>query len=75
LTNTDRVAEGLRAEARLSGTSPEEALKRALARIPLGRMAEPEEIARVVAFLASSHASYVSGVTITMDGVTTPMIV
>jgi NAD(P)-dependent dehydrogenase (short-subunit alcohol dehydrogenase family) len=75
LTNTDRVAEGLRAEARLSGTSPEEALKRALARIPLGRMAEPEEIARVVAFLASSQASYVSGVTITMDGVMTPMIV
>jgi NAD(P)-dependent dehydrogenase (short-subunit alcohol dehydrogenase family) len=75
LTNTDRVAEGLRAEARLSGTSPEEALKRALARIPLGRMAEPEEIARVVAFLASSQASYVSGVTIAMDGVTTPVIV
>jgi NAD(P)-dependent dehydrogenase (short-subunit alcohol dehydrogenase family) len=75
LTNTDRVAEGLRAEARLSGTSPEEALKRALARIPLGRMAEPEEIARVVAFLASSQASYVSGVTLAMDGVTTPVIV
>jgi NAD(P)-dependent dehydrogenase (short-subunit alcohol dehydrogenase family) len=75
LTNTDRVAEGLRAEARVSGTSPEEALKRALGRIPLGRMAEPEEIARVVAFLASSQASYVSGVTITMDGVTTPIVV
>jgi len=75
LTNTDRVAEGLRAEARLSGTSPEESLKRALARIPLGRMAEPEEIARVVCFLASAQASYVSGVTITMDGVTTPMVV
>jgi NAD(P)-dependent dehydrogenase (short-subunit alcohol dehydrogenase family) len=75
LTNTDRVAEGLRAEARVSGISPEEALKRALGRIPLGRMAEPEEIARVVAFLASSQASYVSGVTITMDGVTTPIVV
>jgi NAD(P)-dependent dehydrogenase (short-subunit alcohol dehydrogenase family) len=75
LTNTDRVAEGLRAEARLSGTSPEESLKRALQRIPLGRMAEPEEIARVVCFLASSQASYVSGVTITMDGVSTPLVV
>ena len=75
LTNTDRVAEGLRAESRLSGTSPEESLKRALARIPLGRMAEPDEIARVVAFLASSQASYVSGVTITMDGISTPLVV
>ncbi|MBV8849890.1 MAG: SDR family oxidoreductase [Methylobacteriaceae bacterium] len=75
LTNTDRVAEGLRADARLSGTSPEESLKRALARIPLGRMAEPQEIARVVCFLASSQASYVSGVTITMDGVSTPLVV
>jgi NAD(P)-dependent dehydrogenase (short-subunit alcohol dehydrogenase family) len=76
LTNTDRVAEGLRAEARLSGTSPDESLKRvALARIPFGRMAEPEEIARLVTFLASPQAGYVSGVTITMDGVTTPLIV
>lgn len=75
LTNTDRVAEGLRAEARVSGTTAEESLQRALARIPLGRMAEPEEVARVVAFLASSEASYVSGVTITMDGVSTPVVV
>ena len=75
LTKTDRVEEGLRAEARLSGASPEESLKRALARIPLGRMAEPDEIARVVCFLASSQASYVSGVTITMDGVSAPLVV
>jgi NAD(P)-dependent dehydrogenase (short-subunit alcohol dehydrogenase family) len=75
LTNTDRVAEGLRAEARLSGTSPEEALKRSLQRIPLGRMAEPHEIASAVCFIASAQASYLSGVTITMDGVTTPMVV
>jgi len=75
LTNTERVAEGLRADARLSGTTPEEALQRAVARIPLGRIAEPEEIANVVAFLASSKASYLSGVTITMDGLAVPMVV
>jgi NADP-dependent 3-hydroxy acid dehydrogenase YdfG len=48
---------------------------RRLARIPFGRMVEPEEIARLVTFLASPQAGYVSGVTITMDGVTTPLIV
>ncbi len=36
--------------------------------IPLGRMAEPEEIGRVVAFLASDLASYVSGATLACHG-------
>src|SRR5262245_38439826 len=44
LTNTTRVDEGLRAEARLSGIGEEEALRRTVDRIPLGRLAEPEEI-------------------------------
>lgn len=38
------------------------------ATIPLGRMAEPEEIGRVVAFLASDLASYVSGATLACHG-------
>lgn len=44
------------------------ALNRVLSRIPMGRMARPEEIAAIVAFLASDDASYVTGQTIFADG-------
>lgn len=43
-------------------------LDRVLSRIPMGRMARPEEIAAIVAFLASDDASYVTGQTIFADG-------
>ena len=39
-----------------------------LARIPLGRIAEPKEIASVVAFLASDAASYMTGATVDVSG-------
>ncbi len=38
------------------------------AAIPLGRMAQPEEIAKVVAFLASDAASCVTATTLFVDG-------
>ncbi len=43
-------------------------LKKLDAAIPLGRMAEPEEIASVVAFLASDGAGYVTATTVFADG-------
>ena len=47
----------------------------ALFKVPLGRMAEPEEIANAVLFLASSKASYVTGICMSMDGALTPIVV
>jgi NAD(P)-dependent dehydrogenase (short-subunit alcohol dehydrogenase family) len=75
LTETDRVNEGMAADARLAGISTEEARARAVARIPFGRMAEAREIADVVVFLASDRASYVTGVNISMDGATVAAVV
>lgn len=45
-----------------------EILERYSASVPLGRIAEPEEIARVAEFLASDASSYITGHTIVVDG-------
>ena len=75
ITETERMTQGLEADARLAGTSVEEARERGVARIPLGRFAAPGEIASMVVFLASDRASYVTGVSISMDGAASPIVV
>jgi meso-butanediol dehydrogenase/(S,S)-butanediol dehydrogenase/diacetyl reductase len=45
-----------------------ELLARQVERIPLGRSAQPEEVASVIAFLASDDASFVNGVNLPVDG-------
>jgi NAD(P)-dependent dehydrogenase (short-subunit alcohol dehydrogenase family) len=69
------MAEGIAADARLNGIATEEAVKQATARIPLGRLAAPEDIANVVVFLASPRSGHVSGAILTVDGASTPMVV
>jgi glucose 1-dehydrogenase len=45
-----------------------EAMTRILSRTPMGRAGEPEEIARIAVFLASSDSSYITGQTLFADG-------
>jgi len=73
-TLTGRVQEGLCVEAKMTGLAEDELLKRAQARIPLGRMGTPEEVARVALFLAAAEASYVTGAIVPMDGGSNPVI-
>jgi NAD(P)-dependent dehydrogenase (short-subunit alcohol dehydrogenase family) len=74
MTRTSRVDEGLEAAVRATGRPKEELLAEMVAEIPLGRAAEPAEIANVAIFLASSRASYVTGSITTMDGGVTSAI-
>lgn len=67
-TRTDRIVELSGQAAAREGVEPEVVEERTVSQIPLGRMGEPNEFAAVVAFLASPAASYVTGVTIPVDG-------
>jgi 3-oxoacyl-[acyl-carrier protein] reductase len=69
----NNVAPGMILTERLKHTlpadmAPEDALKERAKNIPLGRIGKPEELAALVAFLASEQASYISGTTIQVDG-------
>ncbi len=67
-TRTERVDALLQARAAHHGTTPEDELGQITANIPLRRMASPEEFGQVAAFLLSPAASYISGVTLSVDG-------
>jgi len=55
--------------------SREEVLAKVGAGRPLGRLAEPDEIAAVIVFLCSDRASYVTGAAWSVDGGTVPIII
>ena len=62
-------------QARRGGKTREEVLESVGKARPLGRLAEPEEIAAVIAFLCSDRAGYVTGAAWSVDGGTVPIII
>jgi 3-oxoacyl-[acyl-carrier protein] reductase len=66
--DTDRMKEIIEGKARKNGKTVEEIAAREKAEVPLGRFGRPEEVAQVIAFLASPAASYINGINLPVDG-------
>ena len=67
-THTPRIEQIVAARAQKSGHSEQEVQQAMAAEIPMGRFADPAETAAAVAFLASPAASYITGVSLPVDG-------
>lgn len=69
---TDRLMSNFSFRAKREGRSLEEVVAARKAELPAGRFGEPEELGRLCAFLCSTHAGYISGQSIMLDGAAHP---
>ena len=67
-TKTDRLVDLIQKKAHKQNQNKTIVSKEMLQSIPLGRFAEPAEVAYLVVFLCSEYANYISGVNIPVDG-------
>ena len=67
-TLTSRLDELSSKLAKAEGVDPKEIQQRWARQVPLGRLGQPEEFANMVVFLASERASYITGVSVAIDG-------
>ena len=65
---TDRLRNLAASNARTENKTPEEIIAGWESSIPAGRLGRPEELAALIAFLASERAAYITGTTIQVDG-------
>jgi 3-oxoacyl-[acyl-carrier protein] reductase len=73
-TMTDRIRELFQARADAEGRSFEEVMEEEAQRIPVKRLAQPEDLAALVVFLASEPARHITGTTIQVDGGSTAAV-
>jgi 3-oxoacyl-[acyl-carrier protein] reductase len=67
-TKTRRIEQLAKATAEKNGKTYDVVIDEWTSKIPLKRLAQPEEIANTVTFLASERASYITGTVIQVDG-------
>jgi 3-oxoacyl-[acyl-carrier protein] reductase len=67
-TATGRLDEIITNKADKTGQEKENILKQMASAVPMNRIAQPNEVANAIAFLASPAASYINGINVPVDG-------